>query len=269
MNPLQDLSQLDALVAPYRRLCSNGILLPDGIRDGGLFYEENPSGLFLYQDYGPAYRLFFYLDPKEPLSLTPKDKPVLAAFLGMGESISPKFQAAAACLTAGGFAPGPPARHMTRNLSGASFDEPKHPVVFAGTEHADDILKLWHSAFDPVRQMLPIWDTLVALLAARRILCVPGRNGRLLGVLYAHMERGSAQIKHEVVSPEGRGQGIGRALSQAFFRLAQAQSVPRATLWVENEHAAAFHQACGFAYDGRVWYPYILRASSDSLDGTL
>jgi ribosomal protein S18 acetylase RimI-like enzyme len=74
--------------------------------------------------------------------------------------------------------------------------------------------------------------------------------GFLCGFL-SQTDSEEAYIHFVGVSPEHRGEGIGRTLYERFFDevRAQGRSVVRCVTSPANEESAAFHEALGFAVD--------------------
>jgi ribosomal protein S18 acetylase RimI-like enzyme len=80
------------------------------------------------------------------------------------------------------------------------------------------------------------------------------RNGRFVGFLIGFLSQtlaDEAYIRFVVVHPQDRGAGIGRALYEEFFRVAQKHQrrIIRSVTSPSNLNSVAFHQLLGFTIE--------------------
>ena len=111
---------------------------------------------------------------------------------------------------------------------------------------------MMEDAFEPYTSALPDMKTLKQDLAENRVIAF--REGeKLLGFLRFGREKKVSVLWQIVVSPEGRGKGIGNSLVRDWISL-ERDEVAKFQLWVreDNPPALRMYEALGFLPDGRI-----------------
>ena len=87
----------------------------------------------------------------------------------------------------------------------------------------------------------------------RTVYLVALLEGEIVGYAGAWIILDEAQITNVAVTPEKRGQGVGRRLMEEMMRRAKARGAMRMTLEVRpsNEAALTLYKSCGFQDYGR------------------
>ena len=119
-------------------------------------------------------------------------------------------------------------------------------------EEAEEILGMMEQAFEPYTSALPDLETLKKDLAENRV--IAARDGeKLLGYLRFGREKKVSVLWQIVVSPEGRGKGIGNSLVRDWVFL-EREEVAKFQLWVreDNPPALKMYEKLGFLPDGRI-----------------
>ena len=137
-------------------------------------------------------------------------------------------------------------------LSAKKTEAEQREVSFAKTEEAEIILSMMEEAFEPYTSALPDLETLEKDLAENCVIAFrEGEN--LLGFLRFGRDKKVSVLWQIVVSPEGRGKGIGNSLVRDWISL-EREEVAKFQLWVreDNPPALNMYEALGFLPDGRV-----------------
>ena len=137
-------------------------------------------------------------------------------------------------------------------LSAKKTEAEQREVSFAKTEEAEIILSMMEEAFEPYTSALPDLETLEKDLAENCVIAFrEGEN--LLGFLRFGRDKKVSVLWQIVVSPEGRGKGIGNSLVRDWISV-EREEVAKFQLWVreDNPPALNMYEALGFLPDGRV-----------------
>lgn len=137
-------------------------------------------------------------------------------------------------------------------LSAKKTEAEEREVRFAKREEAVEILAMMEAAFEPYTSALPTLDVLKKDISEDRVIAV--REGEeLLGFLRFGREKKVSVLWQIVVSPNGRGKGIGTALVKDWIAL-EREEVAKFQLWVreDNPPALKMYEALGFLPDGRI-----------------
>lgn len=137
-------------------------------------------------------------------------------------------------------------------LSAKKTEAEEREVRFAKREEAVEILAMMEAAFEPYTSALPTLDVLKKDISEDRVIAV--REGEeLLGFLRFGREKKVSVLWQIVVSPNGRGKGIGTALVKDWIVL-EREEVAKFQLWVreDNPPALKMYEALGFLPDGRI-----------------
>ena len=137
-------------------------------------------------------------------------------------------------------------------LSAKKTGAEQREVSFAKAEEAEKIFSMMEDAFEPYTSALPDMETLKQDLSENRVIAF--REGeKLLGFLRFGREKKVSVLWQIVVTPEGRGKGIGNSLVRDWISL-ERDEVTKFQLWVreDNPPALRMYEALGFLPDGRI-----------------
>ena len=205
--------------------------------DGGCYYfHEKEKQVDLY---------FFMEKDVKPVSLPDWDKPLVLEQVAVAKNppAPEKWEAV-------GFE-----KYLQRKrlfLSAKKTEAEERTVSFAKEEEAEVILTMMEDAFEPYTSALPDLDTLKTDLSENRVIAV--REGEeLLGFLRFGREKKVSVLWQIVVSPDGRGKGIGTALVKDWISI-EREETAKFQLWVreDNPPALKMYEALGFLPDGRI-----------------
>lgn len=143
-------------------------------------------------------------------------------------------------------------------LSAKKTEAEQRDFSFCKEEEAEIILQMMGDAFEPYTSALPDLETLRKDLAEHRV--IAAREGeRLLGFLRFGREKKVSVLWQIMVTPEGRGKGVGEGLVRDWMALERAE-VAKFQLWVreDNPPAMKLYEKLGFLPDGRI-APVMLR----------
>lgn len=118
-----------------------------------------------------------------------------------------------------------------------------------GPLDAPDLAVLEETVFD---DPWPV-DRFVELLASPRFVAVGACDGsQLHAYVTAYNVAGEAEIVNLAVTPDRRGQGLGKGLLQYFLHIVHATGTGRVVLEVRsgNESARRLYASCGFVQAG-------------------
>ena len=136
--------------------------------------------------------------------------------------------------------------------SAKKTEQEQRKVSFAKVEEAEMILSMMEDAFEPYTSALPDLEILKQDISENRVIAV--RDGeRLLGFLRFGREKKVSVLWQIVVSPAGRGKGIGTDLVKDWISL-EREDAAKFQLWVreDNPPALKMYEALGFLPDGRI-----------------
>ena len=137
-------------------------------------------------------------------------------------------------------------------LSAKNTETKGREIAFCKETDVDEILRLMQEAFEPYTSALPERKALLADLRNDRVIAAK-ENGRLIGFLRFGREKRVSVLWQIVVSPEGRGKGIGKRLVRDWLAL-EREFVSKFQLWVREDNPAALqmYEKLGFLPDGRI-----------------
>ena len=122
---------------------------------------------------------------------------------------------------------------------------------FAEKADVPAVQGLIENSFDRYGEQLPLPYEIEFAVEYRQVLVVK-RNGKLAGLLFFETQGLASSVRFWAVAENFRGQRVGSALMQHYFRTQAA--VRRFTLWVDahNENAIQKYRHYGYAPDGLI-----------------
>lgn len=207
---------------------------------------EFDGGCYLFHEKEKQIDFYFFLEKEaKPVAVPELEKPVIFEQVALAKNPPDLGEWEAA-----GFEP-----YLQRKrlfLSAKKTEAEQREVCFAKMEEAEIIMGMMKEAFEPYTSALPELETLKQDLTENRVITV--REGeKLLGFLRFGREKKVSVLWQIVVSPEGRGKGIGNSLVRDWISL-EREEVVKFQLWVreDNPPALRMYEALGFLPDGRV-----------------
>ena len=204
------------------------------------------GGCYIFHEKDKQTDLYFFLEKeRKPVNLPETDKVVV-----LEQVAAAKNPPALEEWEAVGFE-----KYLQRKrlfLSAKKTEEEQRMVSFAKAEEAEQIFSMMEDAFEPYTSALPDMDILKQDIAENRVIAV--REGEeLLGFLRFGREKKVSVLWQIVVSPAGRGRGIGTALVRDWIAL-EREDAAKFQLWVreDNPPALKMYEALGFLPDGRI-----------------
>ena len=219
---------------------------------------EFEGGCYLFHEKEKQTDLYFFLEKEaKPVSLPETDKPLVMEQVAAAKNppVLEEWEAL-------GFE-----RYLQRKrlfLSAKKTEAEERNVSFANAEESETILAMMEEAFEPYTSALPDQDTLKQDIAEERVIAV--RDGEeLLGFLRFGREKKVSVLWQIVVSPAGRGKGIGTALVKDWISL-EREDAAKFQLWVreDNPPALKMYEALGFLPDGRI-APVMLKTTREKI----
>lgn len=207
---------------------------------------EFDGGCYLFREKEKQTDLYFFLEKEAKLIQLPEmDKPLVLEQVAVAKN-PPALEEWEAV----GFE-----EYLQRKrlfLSAKKTEAEQREISFAKVEEAEVILTMMQDAFEPYTSALPDLDILKTDLTENRV--IAAREGKkLLGFLRFGREKKVSVLWQIVVSPEGRGKGIGNSLVRDWISL-EREDVAKFQLWVreDNPPALKMYEALGFLPDGRI-----------------
>jgi len=207
---------------------------------------EFDDSCYLFHEKEKQIDLYFFLEKDaKPVALPKLEKPLVLEQVAVAKNLPVLEEWEAIGFT----------KYLQRKrlfLSAKKTEAEQREVSFARTEEAETILGMMEEAFEPYTSALPDLETLKQDLNENRVIAF--REGeRLLGFLRFGREKKVSVLWQIVVSPEGRGQGIGNSLVRDWISL-EREEVAKFQLWVreDNPPALRMYEALGFLPDGRI-----------------
>ena len=207
---------------------------------------EFDGGCYLFHEKEKQIDLYFFLEKDvKPAALPKLEKPLVLERVAVAKNppVLEEWEAV-------GFE-----KYLQRKrlfLSAKKTEAEQREVSFAKVGEAEKILSMMEDAFEPYTSALPDLDTLRKDLAENRVIAF--REGeKLLGFLRFGREKKVSVLWQIVVTPEGRGKGIGNSLVRDWISL-EREEVAKFQLWVreDNPPALRMYEALGFLPDGRI-----------------
>ena len=213
---------------------------------GNISKMEFDGGCYLFHEKEKQIDLYFFLEKNaKPVALPVMEKPLVLEQVAVAKN-PPDFTE----WEAAGFE-----RYLQRKrlfLSAKKAEEERREVSFARADEAESILVMMEDAFEPYTSALPDLETLKKDLAENRVIAY--REGeKLLGFLRFGREKKVSVLWQIVVSPAGRGKGIGTSLVKDWISF-EREDAAKFQLWVreDNPPALKMYEALGFLPDGRI-----------------
>jgi hypothetical protein len=149
-----------------------------------------------------------------------------------------------------GFKPHSRLLRLTRTAqSGAAAPAPQlaktAALTIADESDSAEILKLIETCFNPLVDNLPVPYELQEAIADRQILVVK-QDGKIAGALFFETQGLTSALRYWVVAEAFRGQHVGSALIQRYFK--SQDGVVRFILWVSAANADALPKYEHFGY---------------------
>lgn len=207
---------------------------------------EFDGGCYYFHEKEKQTDLYFFLEKDaKPVSLPEMDKPLVLEQVAAAKNppVLEEWEAV-------GFE-----KYLQRKrlfLSAKKTEAEERTVSFAKEEEIEVILAMMEEEFEPYTSALPELDVLKEDISENRVIAV--REGeKLLGFLRFGREKKVSVLWQIVVSPNGRGKGIGTALVKDWIALEREDAV-KFQLWVreDNPPALRMYEALGFLPDGRI-----------------
>ena len=207
---------------------------------------EFEGGCYILHEKEKQTDLYFFLEKDaKPVDLPETDKPLV-----LEQVAAAKNPPALEEWEAVGFE-----KYLQRKrlfLSATKMDEEQRTVSFAKMEEAEMIFAMMEEAFEPYTSALPDMDVLKADISENRVIAVREEE-ELLGFLRFGREKKVSVLGQIVVSPAGRGKGIGTSLVKDWISQ-EREEAAKFQLWVreDNPPALKMYEALGFLPDGRI-----------------
>jgi len=207
---------------------------------------EFNGGCYLFHEKGKQFDLYFFLEKDaKPAALPKLQKPLVLEQVAVAKNppVLEEWEAV-------GFE-----KYLQRKrlfLSAKKTETEQREVSFAKAEEAEKIFSMMEDAFEPYTSALPDLETLKQDVSENRVIAF--REGeKLLGFLRFGREKKVSVLWQIVVTPEGRGKGIGNSLVRDWISL-ERDEVAKFQLWVreDNPPALRMYEALGFLPDGRI-----------------
>lgn len=207
---------------------------------------EFDGGCYLLHEKEKQIDLYFFLEKeRKPAELPELDKPLVLEQVA-AEKNPPSLEEWEAL----GFE-----KYLQRKrlfLSAKKTEGEQREISFAKAEEAEPILAMMADAFEPYTSALPDMETLKQDISENRVLAA--REGeKLLGFLRFGREKKVSVLWQIMVSPAGRGKGIGTSLVKDWISI-EREDAAKFQLWVreDNPPALRMYEALGFLPDGRI-----------------
>lgn len=207
---------------------------------------EFDGGCYFFHEKEKQFDLYFFMEKDAKPALLPvTDKPII-----LEQVAAVKNPPALEEWEAIGFA-----KYLQRKrlfLSAKKAEDEERKISFGKAEEAETIHRMMQESFEPYTSALPDLETLKADLSENRVIAFR-EAGNLLGFLRFGREKKVSVLWQIVVSPAGRGKGIGTALVRDWISL-EREDVAKFQLWVreDNPPALKMYEALGFLPDGRI-----------------
>ena len=245
-------------------------MLPDEmqviIESDSMFYEENDSGVLIYQNKGSIFQLYLFVNHNIPFSISKKCTPILADFVG-GYGFNQNNRFCIDRLKACGFTLYMTARRMVIDFNKAklpydleSQQKHEHKIDFAKPVHADAINTVWETTLDTLANPLLSRKELLEQIGQKNIICSISPKNDIMGALQVSQTIQMPYIWRISVLPEYRGKKIAQSMLYFYCNNIMPKGVTKSALWVgkENEMAIQFYLKLGFEFDGRISEQYLL-----------
>lgn len=207
---------------------------------------EFDGGCYLFHEKEDQIDFYFFMEKEaSPIEIPEMDKPLVLEQVALAKNPPDSGEWEAI-----GFE-----NYLQRKrlfLSAKKTETEQREVSFAKVEEAEEILGMMEQAFEPYTSALPDLETLKKDLAENRVIAVR-EDEKLIGFLRFGREKKVSVLWQIVVSPEGRGKGIGNSLVRDWIFL-EREEVAKFQLWVreDNPPALKMYEKLGFLPDGRI-----------------
>jgi len=207
---------------------------------------EFNGGCYLFHEKGKQFDLYFFLEKDaKPAALPKLEKPIVLEQVAVAKNPPVLEEWETVCFE----------KYLQRKrlfLSAKKTEAEEREISFAKAEEAETIFAMMEEAFEPYTSALPTLAVLSQDISENRVIAV--REGEeLLGFLRFGREKKVSVLWQIVVTPEGRGKGIGNSLVRDWISL-ERDEVAKFQLWVrgDNPPALRMYEALGFLPDGRI-----------------
>ena len=209
------------------------------IRQGTLFYEPVDGGVFFFQDKGDFFQTYYALKEGVASVACPRrEKPCILDFIYKPG----KEGAFPALLEEGGWRP-----YMKRRSASMDVGEAARAGVLAREEDAEKITELQRNHIDPYTgHCLPV-DEMAEEIKNRRVFASYD-GARLRGYLRYSSRSRHLILENIVVSPDARGEGVGRELVEMLMGVAKEKGFSTIRLWVREDNEAAIRLYDSFPF---------------------
>ena len=207
---------------------------------------EFDGGCYLFHEKEKQFDLYFFLEKDaKPIELPELEKPLVFEQVALAKN-PPALEEWEAI----GFA-----KYLQRKrlfLSAKKTEAEQREISFAKVEEAEIILRMMEEAFEPYTSALPDLETLKQDISENRVIAFR-EDEKLPGFLRFGREKKVSVLWQIVVSPEGRGKGIGNSLVRDWISL-ERDEVAKFQLWVreDNPPALKMYETLDFLPDGRI-----------------
>lgn len=262
MEQIRTFEQYREIVGEGKRapdVFSNCYFLPAAVRDkidrGVLFVERIQAGVLILEREPAFFRCYYCLSPGAPRERVHLPMPAVAELVFQNE-LTEKQDEQVRCLREMGFSLGRESGRMSL-ASREAVTQADGAVEIAEESDADAVFEMIEENFDPLYAFI---GTRGELLEAIRESCVfvIRRGGAPAAALHANFSKGTACIRHLVVSETCRGHGYGRQLV-SFYHRALRDRARTFSHWVSKDNAAAIalYTEFGYSFDGRYANEYV------------
>lgn len=209
------------------------------IRQGRLFYELVDGGVFFFQDEGDFFQTYYALkDAVASAACSRRERPCILDFI-YKPGKEGNFPA---LLEEGGWSP-----YMKRRSASMDVGEAARAGVLARKEDAEKIAELQWNHIDPYTgHCLPV-DEMAEEIKNKRVLASYD-GGRLRGYLRYSSRSRHLILENIVVSPDARGEGVGRELVEMLMGVAKEKGFSTIRLWVREDNEAAIRLYNSFPF---------------------
>ena len=287
MEPIESIEQYKSLKAAAKQRCgnlaSNFFLTSGGLSRimelQGLSYVEYPQGLVLFTDEGSYYRVFYFLDPDQPLPDLRQDKKVVIEELDNNGKRDEYLNGFFAKLEAAGW------ERIARNVQVySSFDdrddeirveynraqdnlkEQGFHIEKCSERHVDRVVSLWREWLhetDLPREHIEFFGD-----PSQVVICVLDENDEVCGTNWWKLQGGVCEIRHTVTDPRFYKRGIGYAMQLAAMVDALDNGSRGVFTYIDdrNYRSLAMFRKAGVLENGRTTVQYSLERSNNGQD---
>lgn len=223
--------------------------------DGGL--------LFLEEDRGEFYRVYYYLSDSFRGSELTLDKDAVIEFpFTPPLKLDTRHRGDPELINRLGFTIGRESAFRAGDAGAVLMEAPALPegysVIAARLEQMPEIMTLFRASFNPLYAFLPTEDELAERIESGCVFVVE-HDGAVVGALNGHRERNAAICDHVAIIPSCRGNGLSKALLVRHHRLYEGLvRVYQAWTDKNNRVSMSMYTSLGYSHpQRRAAYEYI------------